>query len=172
MPSAKAQCQFCNQTFSKRSHLYRHWTLNRCSSNPNLLHKRVRCSHCNGEFASEPNLRLHITRNRCPGFRQQAPPPPPPQQQGPQPQQEGNPQQHPPQLPTQLMSMPKEQQIQWIMEVLNKNDVQVTQSLLQAIWAMVGAMPIYLPAVNGKNSDEREGAARTTTSQQQQSGTS
>ena len=81
MPSTKVQCQFCNQMFSKRSHLYRHWTLNRCSSNPNPLHKRVRCLHCNGEFASEPNLRLHITRNRCPGFRQQTPPPLPTPQQ-------------------------------------------------------------------------------------------
>ena len=67
--------------------------------------------------------------------------------------------------------MPKQQQIQWVMEVLNKNDEQVSQSLLQAIWAMVGTMAIYIPeVVNGKNSDGSEWAARTTTSQQQQSG--
>ena len=62
MPSTKAQCQFCNQTFSKRSHLYRHWTLNRCSSNPNPLHKRVRCSHCDGEFASTESSAPHNSK--------------------------------------------------------------------------------------------------------------
>ena len=169
MPPAKAQCRFCDRTFSKRSNLHRHWMLDSCSNNPNPRNSQPRCPHCDLQFANRPSFDLHLTRNRCRVLCQQQQQLQP-QQHGPQPQQEGNAQQNPPQLPTQLMSMPKQQQIQWIMEVLNKNDEQVSQSLLQAIWAMVGTMPIYLPAVNGKSSDGREGVARTTTSQQQQSG--
>ena len=31
MPPARAECQYCAQTFSKRCHLYRHWRMNRCA---------------------------------------------------------------------------------------------------------------------------------------------
>ena len=153
MPSTKVQCQFCNQMFSKRSHLYRHWTLNRCSGNPNPLHNRVRCSHCNGEFASEPNLRLHITRNRCPVYRQQVPQATPPPL--PTPQQQGAQQQQKPQQSPQLLSMAHPQRIEWLNECMKDNE-KLSQSLVQVVWTIINAGPIHLPAVVGGNDTEDE----------------
>ena len=137
MPPARAECQYCAQTFSKRCHLYRHWRMNRCASHLNPHHRRVRCPHCNGEFASEPNLRLHISRNRCAILRQQT------QQTDPQPPS--------PQLPLELSSMPRRQQIGWIMEVLAMNDEQVIQNVVQSIWAMAGAAALRLPTVDNRS---------------------
>ena len=160
MSPARVQCEFCEKTFSKKANLTRHHNSNSCLARPNPDTIRQRCRYCNVQFKSRRVLKEHKRLKQCPGQRSLRP-----QQQ---PEQDAPPQQPPPQLPSHLVSMSQQQQINWLTEFLAKNDGQVTHNLMQSAWAMISATALCIPAVdNGSGSGTEESAMMAAAGQQQ-----
>ena len=147
MPPAWVQCQFCGKTFLKRANLYRHLNSNSCTARPNPDTVRPRCRFCNGRFKSQRVLNQHLSRNKCAVQRSH-----PRERQ----EQNSSPQQQFSQLPPELSSMTRQQQIGLVTNILAMNDARVVQNVLQSVLAMAGTTVLNLPA---RSRRETEAAA-------------